>query len=63
MAKPSNPELWKRITKKVRASAEGGERGRWSAQKAALANLEYKKRGGKWKKTTPPPPKKANATK
>jgi hypothetical protein len=49
--KPTNPALWESITRNYRATSEGSSPGRWSARKAARAQLEYKKRGGKWEKT------------
>ena len=53
--KATKPELWTRIKKKVKASSDGGESGRWSARKAAIAQLQYRKAGGKWEKATVPP--------
>lgn len=41
-----NPELWKRIVAKVKASSKGGDSGQWSGRKAQLAVAEYKKAGG-----------------
>jgi hypothetical protein len=52
---PTKPALWKQIRDKVRATSEGSEPGRWSARKAALAQREYEKQGGEWKKTTASP--------
>lgn len=46
---PTKPNLWERIKKKARASSAGSPPGRWSARKAALAQLQYKKQGGGWK--------------
>ena len=45
-AKKSNPGLWKRIVASVKASSKGGDPGEWSARKAQLAVLKYKKAGG-----------------
>ena len=45
-AKKSNPSLWKRIVATVKASSKGGDAGEWSARKAQLAVLKYKKAGG-----------------
>ena len=42
----SDPKLWERIKKKVTAGDKGGEKGEWSARKAQLAVVEYKKAGG-----------------
>jgi len=50
----TNPALWQRVKKKARATSEGSEPGRWSAQKAAIAQREYKKAGGGWKKAPAP---------
>jgi hypothetical protein len=41
-----NPELWKRIVARVKASSKGGDSGQWSGRKAQLAVAEYKKAGG-----------------
>ena len=49
--KPTKPALWKTTTAKYRATSEGSPPGRWSARKAARAQLEYKKRGGGWKES------------
>ena len=49
---PTEPALWQLVKRKVRAGAEGGEKGRWSARKSVLAQLEYRRRGGRWKQTT-----------
>lgn len=46
--KPTKPALWEAAKKKARASSAGSEPGRWSARKAALAQLRYKKEGGGW---------------
>jgi hypothetical protein len=45
-AKKSNPSLWKRIVATVKAGSKGGDAGEWSARKAQLAVLKYKKAGG-----------------
>jgi hypothetical protein len=42
----TNPELWETIKNEVLAGSKGGMKGQWSARKAQLAVLEYKKRGG-----------------
>ncbi len=57
--KPSDPALWERVKKRQRASSQGSPPGRWGARKAALAKLEYKKRGGKWEQGPKPPKPKA----
>ena len=45
-AKKSNPGLWKRIVARIKAGSKGGKPGQWSARKAQLAVLAYKKAGG-----------------
>jgi hypothetical protein len=45
---PTKPALWRSITKKARETSEGSKKGRWSARKAVLAQVSYKKRGGGW---------------
>lgn len=40
------PELWKRIKEKYLKSDKGGRSGIWSARKAQLSVLEYKREGG-----------------
>lgn len=42
----TNPALRERIKKRVMASSKGGKPGQWSARKAQLVTLEYKKAGG-----------------
>ena len=37
---------WKRIVARVKAGSKGGKPGQWSARKAQLATLLYKKSGG-----------------
>jgi len=37
---------WKRIVASVKAGGKGGNPGQWSARKAQLATLRYKKSGG-----------------
>ena len=39
---------WKRIVASVKAGGKGGEPGQWSARKAQLATLRYKKSGGEY---------------
>jgi hypothetical protein len=56
MARPTNPALWNQIKATHRASSNGGEPGRWSARKAVLAQLEYRRRGGDWQENAGPPP-------
>jgi hypothetical protein len=45
-AKKDNPGLWKRIVASVKAGSKGGNPGQWSARKAQLAVMRYKKAGG-----------------
>lgn len=45
-AKKTNPSLWKRIVAQVKSGSKGGDAGEWSARKAQLAVLKYKKAGG-----------------
>lgn len=40
------PELWERVNQKYLEGDKGGRKGQWSARKAQLAVLEYKKLGG-----------------
>ena len=42
----TNEKLWKRIVSDVKSSSKGGDPGEWSARKAQLATLRYKKAGG-----------------
>jgi hypothetical protein len=44
----TNPELRNRIKNRVMASSKGGKPGQWSARKAQLVALEYKKAGGSY---------------
>lgn len=39
---------WKRIVASVKAGSKGGKPGQWSARKAQIATLRYKKSGGKY---------------
>lgn len=41
-----NEAKWKRIVASVKAGSKGGKSGQWSARKAQLATLRYKKSGG-----------------
>jgi hypothetical protein len=45
-ASKTNPALWKRVVARVKAGDKGGKSGQWSARKAQLATLAYKKAGG-----------------
>lgn len=42
----TKPELRERIKKRIMAGSRGGKPGQWSARKAQLVALEYKKAGG-----------------
>lgn len=45
-ASKTNTSLWKRVVARVKAGDKGGKSGQWSARKAQLATLAYKKAGG-----------------
>jgi hypothetical protein len=45
----TKPEMRKRLFQKIKAGTKGGDPGEWSARKAQLLALEYKKRGGGYK--------------
>lgn len=47
-ANKKNPALWKRIVARIKAGTKGGDPGEWSARKAQLAVLDYKKGGGSY---------------
>lgn len=42
----TKPEMRKRLFKKIKAGTKGGDRGEWSARKAQLLAVAYKKAGG-----------------
>lgn len=44
----TNESLWKSIVASVKAGSKGGKPGQWSARKAQLATMRYKKAGGKY---------------
>ena len=48
-AEKTDPELWERVKAQVTAGDKGGEPGEWSARKAQMAVLAYKKEGGGYK--------------
>jgi len=48
IAKKRNQALWNRIKARIKAGSKGGRPGQWSARKAQLAVLAYKKAGGKY---------------
>jgi len=45
----TKPKLWEQVKKSVRNSSKGGLTGTWSARKAQLSVLLYKKKGGGYK--------------
>ena len=45
----TKPSLRKRLFEKIKAGSRGGNPGQWSARKAQLLALEYKKAGGGYK--------------
>ena len=45
----TKPALRKRLFEKIKAGSRGGKPGQWSARKAQLLALEYKKAGGGYK--------------
>lgn len=42
----TKPALRKRLFNKIKAGTKGGDPGEWSARKAQLLAIEYKKAGG-----------------
>ena len=49
MTERTDPELWERIKRRITAGDKGGKSGQWSARKAQMSVLEYKKEGGGYK--------------
>lgn len=45
----TKPELRERLKRRIMAGDRGGKPGQWSARKAQLLALEYRKRGGGYK--------------
>ena len=45
MARTNEPR-WKRIVASVKAGSKGGNPGQWSARKAQMLAMQYKKAGG-----------------
>lgn len=45
----TKPALRKRLFEKIKAGSKGGDPGEWSARKAQLLAVEYKKAGGGYK--------------
>ncbi len=46
----TKPTLRKQIFERIKAGSKGGSPGEWSARKAQLLAVEYKKAGGGYKK-------------
>ena len=46
----TQPGIRKRLFQKIKAGTKGGDPGEWSARKAQLLAVEYKKAGGGYKK-------------
>jgi len=49
MTERTDPALWERIKKRITAGDKGGKPGQWSARKAQMSVLEYKKEHGGYK--------------
>ena len=45
----TKPGMRKRLFEKIKGGSKGGDPGEWSARKAQLLALEYKKKGGGYK--------------
>lgn len=45
----TKPTMRKALFSKIKAGSKGGDPGEWSARKAQLLAVEYKKRGGGYK--------------
>lgn len=45
----TNPTMRKSLFNKIKAGSKGGDPGEWSARKAQLLAVEYKKSGGGYK--------------
>ena len=45
----TRPGLREKLFKKIKAGSRGGKPGQWSARKAQLLAIEYKKAGGGYK--------------
>lgn len=50
----SNPGLWKRVVREVKASSKGGKPNQWSARKAQIAVRRYKDLGGSYRGSKSP---------
>ncbi len=47
----TKPALRKRLFSKIKSGTKGGKAGQWSARKAQMLALQYKKAGGGYRKT------------
>lgn len=45
----TKPTMRKALFQKIKAGTKGGDPGEWSARKAQLLSVEYKKKGGGYK--------------
>jgi|TARA_R110002153_G_scaffold265933_3_gene428918 hypothetical protein len=45
----TKPTMRKRLFEKIKAGSKGGKAGQWSARKAQMLALQYKKAGGGYK--------------
>ena len=45
----TKPSMRKSLFNKIKASGKGAAPGKWSARKAQMLAMQYKKRGGKYK--------------
>ena len=45
----TKPTMRKALFEKIKAGTKGGDPGEWSARKAQLLAMEYKKKGGSYK--------------
>jgi hypothetical protein len=46
----TKPTMRKNLFNKIKAGTKGGKAGQWSARKAQMLALQYKKAGGSYKK-------------
>jgi|TARA_R110002126_G_scaffold1016_11_gene6299 hypothetical protein len=47
----TKPTMRKNLFNKIKAGTKGGKAGQWSARKAQMLALQYKKAGGGYRKT------------
>jgi hypothetical protein len=45
----TKPTMRKALFQKIKAGTKGGDPGEWSARKAQLLAVEYKKKGGRYR--------------